>query len=150
MEEYKAVDLASGFDPIWPSVDNIIDGVSDFKIVSNMDGGCMNVKEKCIGLVDVGTFGFDAQSRRFVEQIREKVQVPTDNNLNKFDLIWKDVANSVQDLICQTKRAYIPWDRLHDFVEGESNMRDFPCSFLEVPMKRNVIWLCKIAVALYY
>ena len=38
------MDVASGSDPIWFFVDNIIDGVSNCKVDSNVIGTCINVE----------------------------------------------------------------------------------------------------------
>ena len=54
LDEYKAVDLASRFDLIWPSMDNITNEVSDCKVDcnvnSNVTGACINVKEEGLEL----------------------------------------------------------------------------------------------------
>jgi hypothetical protein len=75
-----------------------------------------------------------------LEKVRGKLQLPPLGPFNRDDIVWEKQHNSgcggqVKDVV----KAVFPWNKLQDFVEGESNSMDFPYVFnqkkwQEVPM----------------
>ena len=70
-----------------------------------------------------------------IERLRGKLQGPPKNSFDRSDLQWEEITNCSQGQCRQTFVAFILWNRLYNFVDGESSTRDFPCTFLEVPVK---------------
>lgn len=70
-----------------------------------------------------------------MQALRAKVQVPNEGAFDRNDLKWETIQNNGGGQKRDTFEAIIPWNRLRDFVEGESMNRDFPCTLLEVPLK---------------
>ena len=68
-----------------------------------------------------------------LEKLRARLQIPPDGPFDRTDIAWKGRTNNGCGRLRETFRAIIPWDGLGDFVEGEQSMRDFPCTFNEVP-----------------
>ena len=68
-----------------------------------------------------------------LEKLRARLQVPPIGPFDRTDIAWEGRTNQSRGRYRETFRAIIPWDRLGDFVEGEQSMRDFPCTFDEVP-----------------
>ena len=68
-----------------------------------------------------------------LEILRSRLQVPPEGPFDRTDIIWEGRTNQGRGRCRDTSRAIIPWDRLGDFVVGEQSMRDFPCTFNEVP-----------------
>jgi hypothetical protein len=68
-----------------------------------------------------------------LEKLRARLQVPPDGPFDRTDITWEGRTNQGRGRCRDTSRAIIHWDRLGDFVAGEQSMRDFPCTFNEVP-----------------
>ena len=68
-----------------------------------------------------------------LEKLRARLQVPPEGPFDRTDITWEGRTNQGRGRCRDTLRAIIPWDRLGDFVAGEQSMRDFPCTFNEVP-----------------
>ena len=68
-----------------------------------------------------------------LEKLRSKLQIPPDGPFDRTDIVWERKINNGRGRSRETHTAIIPWDRFGDFVNGEQSMRDFPCTFNEVP-----------------
>ena len=68
-----------------------------------------------------------------IEKLRAKLQIPPEGHFDRTDIVWEERTNQGRGRSRDTHSAIIPWDRLGDFVAGEQSMRDFPCTFNEVP-----------------
>lgn len=65
------------------------------------------------------------------EKLRTKLHLPP----NKTNLVWEPKVNYGRGRPKDVYTTFIPWNKVLDHVEGESNIQDFPCMFLEVPRK---------------
>ena len=79
------------------------------------------------------TKGGARTKKNTLEKLRARLQIPLEGHFDRTDIAWEGRTNQGRGRFRETFRAIIPWDRLGDFVEGEQSMRDFPCTFNEVP-----------------
>jgi hypothetical protein len=68
-----------------------------------------------------------------LEKLRARLQAPPEGPFDRTDITWERRTNQGRGRCRDTSKAIIPWDRLGDFVAGEQSMKDFPCTFNEVP-----------------
>jgi hypothetical protein len=67
-----------------------------------------------------------------LKNLQARLQITPPGPFDRTNISWEEKINQGQDRSRNTCTAIFPWDRLEDFVVGEQNMRDFPCSFNEV------------------
>ena len=65
--------------------------------------------------------------RKQRDNYRTRIQVLPLGWFNRYDIQWETQRISGGNRVQDTAVAIIPWKRLQDFVDGEENMRDFPC-----------------------
>jgi hypothetical protein len=65
-----------------------------------------------------------------LRKVRAQFQFHPDRAFDKEDIKWVKNMNSNGRGKKEVLHAIIPWNRLEDFVEGESTSRGFPCAFL--------------------
>jgi hypothetical protein len=105
--------------------------------------GVCSREEKC-GFHDGGDVDVEASkaewrvhARRHIvlQRIRKQLQFPPKRPFDKEDITWMRNTNSNGRLKKEVLHAIILWNRLEDFVEGESICQDFPCAFHQKKQK---------------
>jgi hypothetical protein len=64
-----------------------------------------------------------------LQRVRKQLQFPPERPFDKEDITWVKKTNSNGQLKKEVLHAIIPWNRLENFVKGESTYQDFPCTF---------------------
>jgi hypothetical protein len=86
------------------------------------------------GDMDVAVLGaYRRQKERrlaMLRTLRQQVQFPLASLFDKEDINLVEKTNHCGSVKKEVLHAIIPWNRLEQFVEGESTCRDFPCTFL--------------------
>jgi hypothetical protein len=71
------------------------------------------------------------QARLLVaDKVHAKAQTPALGPFDRDDIIWEKHRNSGDGgQVREVHKALILWNKLQDFVDGESNSCDFPCKY---------------------
>jgi len=72
---------------------------------------------------------FRATQADRIISLRERVQNPPPGAFAMDDLVWTNHVSQGQGIQKTSKLAVILWDRLEDFIKGEQQHPQFPCTF---------------------
>ena len=118
-----------------------------FDFHSFLDELC--VVGECVEVVEERTHSTIKEKLFAIERLRKKLQDPPRGFFDRLDLQWDERTNCGQGQRRQTFVAFIPWNCFYDFVNGESSTCDFPCTFLEVPVKVEKGVVCQVGKTSY-
>ena len=81
---------------------------------------------------------FQIQQLDALMGLRESIQTPPPGQFSMDDLAWTDHVTTGKGRHKGSKMAFIPWDRLEDFISGEENNPIYPCKFNSEVIRRNL------------
>ena len=78
-----------------------------------------------------------------LEEMRGMLQNPPPGAFKR-DILWRPILSHGCGYRRVNDVAVIPWERLHDFVDGENNNPEFPCRFTKEMLKINPLGSVKL------
>ena len=91
---------------------------------------------------------FRVQQVDILMALRESIQNPPLGEFRMEDLLWTDHITQGKGRHKGSRMAFIPWDRLADFISGEQNHPLYPCRFNAEVIRRNLPKLLEITPGL--
>ncbi len=81
---------------------------------------------------------FRATQADRIISLRERVQNPPPGAFAMENLVWTNHVTHGKGLQKTSKLAVILWDRLEDFINGEQQHPEFPCTFNKTRVRVNL------------